>query len=94
MMPRVVEINGVDWECPECGTDNQVCYDGCCECDIEVELKAVQKNNKEASPPTLTNKAMSEINSLITGAIECLESSNDKRLAIFKLREAEQLTSS
>ena len=43
---------------------------------------------------TSTNNAMTEISCLITGAIECIESRKDYRLALSKLNDAMQLTSS
>ena len=37
-MPRSAEIKDTSWKCPECGTGNDVMYDNCSKCDIEVEL--------------------------------------------------------
>jgi len=44
-MPRSVEIKGTSWECPECKSKNDVVYDSCAECDIEVELIPTKELN-------------------------------------------------
>ena len=45
-MPHSVEIKETGWKCPECGCGNDVMYDSCSECDIEVELVAAKEDDK------------------------------------------------
>lgn len=47
-MPNTVNLyNGVDWDCPECGCENEIMYDSCKECDLEVEILRPHDRIKE-----------------------------------------------
>lgn len=55
-MPGTVKLKVAGWECPECGTGNDVLYVQCSNCDIEFEVVGVEaRQQKEKSPGTASN---------------------------------------